>query len=207
MNSRKLKARKNRFVCPICHLELHMHDVDENGLVVCPVCGAVLEVTETNGHKIPIVHNVEIKRPQPMFRLHTIATHFSIGLLPLALLSNLIAFVFYLYNANSWTLKAAEFEWIGYWLLLISFVGGLATFLTGLVDWKRKYRGRTYTIITKKIRLSFVLFIVLTAAVGLRVVAEPGLSLTYSLYVVLQIASLGIISTIGHYGGFLVHGK
>jgi len=184
-----------------------MHDVDENGLVVCPVCGAVLEVADSNGHKIPIVHNVEIKRPQPMFRLHTIATHFSIGLLPLAFLAHLIAFLFCAYASCEWTLKAAEFEWIGYWLLLISFAGGLATFFTGLIDWKRKYRGRTYTIITKKIRLSFVLFIMLTLAVGLRTIAEPGLSFTYGFYIIAQVISLGIISVIGHYGGFLVHGK
>lgn len=207
MNKRKLKARQNRFVCPICHLELHMHDVDENGLVVCPVCGAVLEVADSNGHKIPVVHDVEIKRPQPMFRLHTIATHFSIGLMPLALLSQVIAFILYIYDGGAFVQKSVEFEWIGYWLLMISFIGGLATFLTGYVDWKRKYRGRTYTIITKKIRLSIVMFVFLAVALLLRTMAEPGFSLIYSLYFVSQVVSLGLIAAIGHYGGFLVYGK
>ena len=34
------------FRCPVCHLELSVHDLDENGLVVCPLCGVGKDMFE-----------------------------------------------------------------------------------------------------------------------------------------------------------------
>ena len=38
------------FHCPVCHLELAVVDADGNRLLVCPVCGVVLEIEEVYGH-------------------------------------------------------------------------------------------------------------------------------------------------------------
>ncbi len=194
----KFRKRKNLVICPICHLELSVNDVNINGLVVCPVCGAVIEIVESEGQKIPVVHNVETKRPQPLFRLHTIATHFSIGLLPVAMLAQIWLWIVRLNGifGNSDLLFSMNFI-----LLSIVFVGVILTFVTGFVDWKRKYRGRNYEIITKKIRWSVVLFLLLGVA----------MVLFYSHFFcwafLVQFFALGVIAKIGHYGGFLVFGK
>ncbi len=207
MKKSKLKYRQNKFICPICHLELSMHDVDENGLVVCPLCGAVIEVTDVIGHKIPIIHDVEIKRPQPLYRLHTMSTHVSIGLLPIAILAQIISFFLNWFKKGVYSNTAVEFEQIGFILFIIAFIGGLLTFATGWTDWKRKYRGRNYQIITKKIRLSVIMFVLLGIAVVLRYFGGPLSGLQGCLYFCLQLASMWIIAVIGHLGGFLVFGK
>ena len=195
----KFRKRKNLVICPICHLELSANDVNINGLVVCPVCGAVIEIIKSEGQKIPVVHNVETKRPQPLFRLHTIATHFSIGLLPVAMLAQIWLFF-----------ARASGELLGnldlllpmcFLFLSIVLIGGILTFATGFVDWKRKYRGRNYEIITRKIRWSIVLFILLSFAIFLFWIELFGWSF------LTQIFALGVIAKIGHLGGFLVFGK
>ena len=192
----KFRRRKNLVICPICHLELSVHDVNINGLVVCPVCGAVIEIIESEGQKIPVVHNVELKRPQPLFRLHTIATHFSIGLLPVAMLAQI-----WMWSKHILFGDFGLWYSMNYVLLLIVFIGSLGTFITGFVDWKRKYRGRDYEIITKKIRWSVLLFVLLGSAIVLFKLEFIGLAF------LAQIVALGVIARIGHYGGFLVFGK
>ncbi|MBC8213874.1 MAG: hypothetical protein ISR90_02590 [Candidatus Marinimicrobia bacterium] len=207
MRKSKIKYRQNKFICPICHLELSMHDVDKNGIVVCPVCGAVIEVVDVFGHKIPIIHDVEIKRPQPLYRLHTMATHISIGLLPLAIFAQIISFFLNWFKGGIYTSSAIEFEQIGFILLTITFLGGLITFATGWTDWKRKYRGRKYQIITKKIRLSVIMFILLGFALVLRNFSGPLSGLENCLYFCVQLISISLMAFMGHLGGFLVFGK
>ncbi|MBT7368985.1 hypothetical protein HN814_12355 [Candidatus Woesearchaeota archaeon] len=180
-----------------------MKDLDDDGYLVCPVCGAVIEVAESGGHKIPIVHNVEIKRPQPLFRLHTFATHISIGLLPLAILATFIALILNISGHQN----AIHFNKIGLLLVNIALVGAVATFATGWTDWKRKYRGRTYEIIRKKITLSIFLIILLTITKYLGCSGTDIGSLKFYTYLGLQMVSMGLIGMIGHYGGYLVFGK
>ena len=74
------------FRCPVCHLELAMVDADGNRLMVCPLCGVVLDVEEVYGHAVPVVLEVELHRPQPKLRVHPMATHIPIGLYPFAVL-------------------------------------------------------------------------------------------------------------------------
>ena len=83
------------FRCPVCHFVLATVDADGNRVLVCPVCGAVLEIEEVYGHVVPVVMEMEILRPQPKARLHPLATHLPIGLFPFALLGHLGAILFY----------------------------------------------------------------------------------------------------------------
>ncbi len=47
-----------------------MVDADGNRLMVCPLCGVVLDVEEVYGHVVPVVLEVELHRPQPKMRIH-----------------------------------------------------------------------------------------------------------------------------------------
>jgi len=82
----KRKFYGRTFRCPVCHVELAMVDADGNRLMVCPVCGVVLDVEEVYGHVVPVVLEVELHRPQPKMRIHPLMTHAPIGLFPFAVL-------------------------------------------------------------------------------------------------------------------------
>ncbi|MEJ2189877.1 MAG: hypothetical protein P8Y93_10805, partial [Acidobacteriota bacterium] len=47
------------FRCPVCHVELAIVDSDGNRLLVCPVCGVVIDIDEVYGHAVPVVLEVE----------------------------------------------------------------------------------------------------------------------------------------------------
>mgnify|MGYP000267107492 CR=1 FL=1 len=98
----KRRAYGRTFNCPVCHFEIAIVDVGENRLIVCPVCGVVIDVEEVYGHAVPVVLEVELFRPQPKARIHPLATHVPIGLYPFAVLGALL-----LVAASAW---AAEGE-------------------------------------------------------------------------------------------------
>ena len=213
------------FRCPVCHLELAMVDADGNRLMVCPLCGVVLDVDEVYGHAVPVVLEVELYRPQPKMRLHPLATHAPIGLYPFAvlgvgllLLASLLAPVV---PALAPLLVRAPVVATATLVLLVLSVGLSAlTLASGLWDWNRRYRRRPYWQIRLKIAFS-VLFLILGAAAialhasGAVFSASTGLvDLASPLAVVLAAAELAalaagmvVIATLGHVGGTLVFGR
>jgi len=213
------------FACPVCHLELSEYDVDPNGNLVCPLCGVVIELYETYGHFVPVVNDVEINRAQPKRRLHPLATHLPIGLFPLALLGAGVLLVV------SLGLKLAGIEpgncgfCSGYapliadsvWILLsVAVIASALTFLTGYRDWKQRYGGRPYRVITLKIRLSILFlvtgvmtvvlhpFVFTAGMVGLSSLAGLAAAILY--FVVMGAAGF-MLATLGHVGGYLVFGR
>ncbi len=224
VNIFKKRLYGRTFFCPVCHLELSYHDTDENDCLVCPLCGVVIELHETYGHAIPIVNDVEINRPQPKARLHPMATHLPIGLFPFALLGAVYLLFISIYlkvtgietHAFSLSTSIPVIGNITFLFLLIAVIASTLTFLTGVIDWKKRYGGRTYRVITLKIILSglFLLFGLGTVVLHLTVF-EAGMigfdNLVGVLATIVYFGFLGaamfILATLGHVGGYLVFGK
>jgi hypothetical protein len=213
------------FRCPVCHLELAMVDADGNRLMVCPLCGVVLDVEEVYGHAVPVVLEVELYRPQPKMRLHPLATHAPIGLFPFAALGVgllLVASVLApVVPALAPLLSRAPAVAAATLVLLVLSVGlSIITLASGLWDWNRRYRRRPYWQVRLKIAFS-ILFLILGGATivlhasGAVFSTATGLvDLTSPLAVVLaaaEVAALAagmvVIATLGHVGGTLVFGR
>ncbi len=213
------------FRCPVCHVELAMVDADGNRLMVCPVCGVVLDVEEVYGHVVPVVLEVELHRPQPKMRIHPLMTHAPIGLFPFAVLGTGALILASIVGPRapglgSWLANAPMVADVTLVLLALSVGLSVLTFASGLWDWRRRYRGRPYRQITLKIVFS-VLFLMLggiaialhasgfvfSASTGLVDVASP---MALGLAAV-ELSSLALamvaIATLGHIGGTLVFGR
>ncbi len=213
------------FRCPVCHLELALVDVNGNRLLVCPVCGVVIDVEEVYGHAVPVVLDVEVHRPQPKLRIHPLATHLPIGLYPFAVLGAgllLLASILgpSLPGLAPYLERATVLADATLVLLVLSVGFSVLTFVSGLRDWYRRYRRRPYAQIRLKIAFS-VIFLVLgglaialhasgaafSATTGLVDLGSP-LALVLAL---VELAALGagmvVIATLGHVGGTLVFGR
>lgn len=224
----KKKIYGKTFNCPVCHLELSYHDVNEDGLVVCPLCGIVIELADVFGHSVPVVHDVEIKRHQPKLRLHPLSTHIPIGLFPFALLGVLfLGFIsilqWYLSN-NGFTLKEEFFRYLPLVrdtttiFLILSILFSPLTFLTGYIDWYYRYEKRPYRMIELKIIFSIIFFILGIFAILLQMsnlifdingilIMRPINIIAFIFYLGVLIIEMIVIATLGHIGGLLVFGK
>lgn len=232
---RRLTARiaerfKDRFYgrtfrCPVCHLELAMVDADGNRLMVCPLCGVVLDVEEVYGHAVPVVLEVELHRPQPKMRVHPMATHVPIGLFPFAvlgvgllLLGSVLAPLLPGIEpllANAPVLANATLV-----LLVLSVGLSVITFGSGLWDWNRRYRRRPYRQIRLKIVFSVAFLILGAGAIGLHAsgavfssstglvdLASPLAVVLAAVELAVLAAAMVVIATLGHVGGTLVFGR
>ncbi len=230
--ARILRSLKKRFYgktfrCPVCHLELSFDDLDEHHLMVCPLCGVVLDVDDPYGHPVPVVVDVELFRPQPKARLHPLATHLPIGLYPFALAGAVLLLLVSVLAALGW---AAQIPWLAarapvvadatLVLLVVSVGWAPLTVAAGLWDWWHRYRRRPYRVITLKILFSVVFLILGGAALalhasGLVYGAATGLvDLSSPLHVGLALLDLLLlgggmiaVATLGHVGGNLVFGR
>jgi len=213
------------FRCPVCHLELAMVDADGNRLMVCPLCGVVLDVEEVYGHMVPVVLEVELYRPQPKMRIHPLATHVPIGLFPFAALGAgalILASVLgpLVPGLGPWLTNAPLVADVTLVLLALSVGLSVLTFAAGLWDWRRRYRGRPYWQIRLKIVFS-VLFLILggiaialhasgfvfQASTGLVDVASPMAIGLAAVELGALLLGMDVIATLGHVGGTLVFGR
>ncbi len=211
------------FRCPVCHFVLAAVDADGNGLLVCPVCGAVLEIEEVYGHIVPVVLDMEIHRPQPKLRAHPMATHLPIGAFPVALLGAVALFLASLGARLGW--PGARFAGAPVVasavlvLLVLSVAGAVLTFASGLWDWNFRYRRRPYRQIRLKIAFSIAFLALGAAAIVLHasgaVFAASGLMrldsaagvLGGAAYLFILAADMAVLATLGHVGGTLVFGE
>jgi hypothetical protein len=213
------------FRCPVCHLELAMVDADGNRLMVCPLCGVVLDVEEVYGHAVPVVLEVELYRPQPKMRLHPLATHAPIGLYPFAFLGVVLLLVASVLApvvpALAPLLTRAPVVAGATLVLLVLSVGlSIITLASGLWDWNRRYRRRPYWQVRLKIAFS-VLFLILggaaialhasgavfSASTGLVDLASPLAVVLAAMELTALAAGMVVIATLGHVGGTLVFGR
>jgi uncharacterized protein YbaR (Trm112 family) len=213
------------FKCPVCHLELAIVDAGSNRLLVCPVCGVVIDIEEVYGHAVPVVLEVELFRPQPKSRMHPMATHVPIGLFPFAVLGSVLLIAGSLMRpflpgiepllANASMIADATLV-----LLVLSVGMSVLTFVSGLWDWNRRYRRRSYRQIRLKIVFSILFLVLGGAAIALHAsgavfsggsgLVDLGSPISIVLAVVelaLLFAGMLVIATLGHIGGTLVYGK
>ena len=221
---------KNRFYgrtfrCPVCHLELALVDANGNRLLVCPVCGVVLDVEEVYGHAVPVVLDVELRRPQPKMRIHPLATHLPIGLFPFAVLGAVVLLLFSILGplvpGLAPLVERAPFLADATLVLLVLSVGFSAvTIIAGLRDWYRRYRRRPYAQIRLKITFSVIFLIlgglaialhasgaVFSNATGLVDLASPTALALAAVELAVLGAGMVVIATLGHVGGTLVFGR
>jgi len=215
------------FRCPVCHFVLAAVDADGNGLLVCPVCGAVLEIENVYGHIVPVVLDMEVYRPQPKARLHPLATHLPIGLFPFALLGALVLLVTSIFVAAgfSGTLggllgRAPVLADAVLVLLFVSVAFAIGTVASGLWDWAFRFRRRRYWQMRLKIAFSIIFLalgglaiglhaagLVFVAGSGLMNFATPLGTISALLYIVALGVNMIVLATLGHLGGTLVFGR
>ncbi len=213
------------FNCPVCHFELAVVDAGSNRLLVCPVCGVVIDIEEVYGHAVPVVLEVELYRPQPKARIHPLATHVPIGLYPFAVLGALLLAAGSLARpfvpAIEPLLARAPIIADATLVLLVLSVGlSILTFGSGLWDWNRRYRKRSYRQIRLKITFSILFIFLGGVAIALHAsgavfsahtgLVDLGSNLAIALAaaeLALLIAGMVVIATLGHVGGTLVFGK
>jgi len=213
------------FRCPVCHLELALVDADGNRLLVCPLCGVVLDVEEVYGHVVPVVLEVELYRPQPKARIHPLATHLPIGLYPFAVLGASLLIVASLLRPivpglGPWIAKAPVLADATLVLLALSVGLSIVTFASGVRDWNRRYRRRPYRQIKLKIVFSVVFLVlggfatalhasglVFSASTGLVDLSSPLALVMAAVEIIALAAGMVVIATLGHVGGSLVFGR
>jgi uncharacterized membrane protein len=131
--------------------------------------------------------------------LHSISVHFSIALYPVAIFFLLLSY-FYKKDLSLFTY---------FHLMILATISVLFSFLTGIIEWKQKYKGVKVKIFTRKYRYSIFLF-----ALGLLstlwfgffpgTVRDSGsLSL---LFLFLNISILPLTVYLGFLGGKLIFG-
>jgi uncharacterized protein YbaR (Trm112 family) len=213
------------FRCPVCHVELAMVDVNGNRLLVCPVCGVVLDVEEVYGHAVPVVLDVELFRPQPKVRIHPLATHIPIGLYPFAVLGALSLLVMSVLGPVMPGLaplldRARVIADVTLVLLVASVGFSIVTFASGLRDWFRRYRRRSYAQIRVKIAFSLIFLLLgalavalhasgaaFSSATGLVDLASPLALVLAAVEIAALATGMVVIATLGHIGGTLVFGR
>ena len=137
-----------------------------------------------------------LKEMKKTFLFHAIAAHFSNGLIPVAVLYLLLTL----------SIGSTYFEHTVEHLIVIVLMAIPVSFFSGIHDWKTKYRAAKAPIFIKKIRLSFVLFLLCASAVCIRltipdVMSRPGIE--HWLYLALLFSMLPVVTLLGHYGGKL----
>jgi hypothetical protein len=213
------------FRCPVCHLELALVDADGNRLMVCPLCGVVLDVEEVYGHPVPVVLEVEVFRPQPKMRIHPLATHLPIGLYPFAVVGVVVLLLSSVLGpvvpGLGPLLDRAPVVADATLVLLVLSVGfAVVTFASGLRDWYRRYRRRPYAQIRLKIvfAIAFVILgglaialhasgAVFSESTGLVDLGSPLAVTLAALEMVILGVGMVVVAALGHVGGTLVFGR
>jgi peptidoglycan/LPS O-acetylase OafA/YrhL len=128
--------------------------------------------------------------------IHAVAAHFSNGLIPVAVLY----LMFTLMTGSTF------YEHTVIHLLVIVLLAIPVSFISGIMDWKRKYKGAKAPIFVKKIRLAIVLSVLAVTAMAIRLFV-PGVSEQsgplFWAYSTILFAMLPVVVLLGHYGGKL----
>ncbi|NMW20973.1 MAG: hypothetical protein HKK67_04955 [Chlorobiaceae bacterium] len=137
-----------------------------------------------------------LKEMKKTFLFHAIAAHFSNGLIPVSVLYLLLTL----------STGSIYFEHTVEHLILIVILAIPVSFISGIYDWKKKYRGAKAPIFIKKIRLSALLFLLCISAVTIRLSIPNIMTLhgiEHWLYIILLFSMLPVVTLLGHYGGKL----
>ncbi len=137
-----------------------------------------------------------LKEMKNTFFLHPIAAHFSNGLIPVAVLYLLLTLPF----------NDPFFERTVEHLIIIVLFAVPVSFFSGIHDWTKNYKRAKAPVFMKKIKLSIVLFLLVVTTVALRL-SFPDIMFQndwlHWVYIVLLLATLPVVTLLGHYGGKL----
>lgn len=209
------EAKAKRVKCTVCG---YIEDA-EAPPQKCPICHAAVDKfvgLDAEGNELPVVGKTEAaapaakpaekQRPGFMARLvlrlhiHPITAHIPNGILPVALIFLAISIFF----------GIGVFEAAAYYNLVAVLVTMPLVLLTGIMEWKNRYKGAKTFIFFTKIFCAAVVTTTLIILVVWRF-AEPGVASADSPYrmIYLGIAVVMIAATAiaGHIGGKLVFGS
>jgi len=128
---------------------------------------------------------------------HPIAVHFTNALFPVAFFFLVLYFIFH----------TDSFQQTYFYILVLATISSPISYLTGIVDWKQRYKGAMTSIFSKKIRSGIGLMVVgaiCTVWYGFSpsVVDERGVARI--VFLALNLSTLPLAVVLGHLGGKLV---
>jgi uncharacterized membrane protein len=130
-------------------------------------------------------------------QFHPIAVHFTNALFPVALFFLILYLVF----------RLDSFRYTYFYILALATISSPIAYLTGIVDWKQKYKGAKTSTFVKKIRSGIVLIIVgiiCTAWYGTNPDVLNGTGAGTIVFLGLNLSTLPLTVALGHLGGKLV---
>lgn len=82
--------------------------------------------------------------------LHSISVHFTNALYPVAILF-LVLYQFY---------RQDSFRYTYFYLMILATLSAPISYLTGVIEWKKKYKGAKVRLFIRKYQWGFILFVV-----------------------------------------------
>jgi len=136
-----------------------------------------------------------LKELRKNFVLHAVAAHFNNGLLPAALLFLFLS----MFNDGPY------FEHTVLHLIVLALCMIPVSFISGIRDWRTKFRGGRAPIFYRKMWLSGLLFLEVGSAATLRLTHSELLVDGFFkwLYIALIFGTLPVVVLLGHYGAKL----
>lgn len=209
-----VKVKGRRWKCTICGY-IHEGDTPSKD---CPICKAAVEKfveIDSDGNELPAAAAtkpagktaapVQEQKPGILARimmalhLHPISVHMPNGILPIAVI--FLAIAIFLNHKN--------FEPAAFYNLVAVLITMPLVLLTGVTEWKHRYKGSKTFVFFIKIFCGVVVTVSLTILVAWRIF-EPGVAEPDSpfrlIYFGIAAVMLGATGIAGHLGGKLVFG-
>lgn len=180
---------ESKWKCTVCGFL----DQGQEPPATCPKCGT------DRSQFIPLARE-KFNLPRDMWKtlvVHTVASHFPSGLLPIAFLFLVLALL----------LDLPVLEQMTFYLLLAALTVVPVSLASGLYEWRTRYRGIQASIFYKKIALALSLALFAGTAATLRALRPD---LVYQggpwrvLYFAVLMMALAATALLGHYGGKLI---
>ena len=130
---------------------------------------------------------------------HSISVHFTNSLYPVAVF---FLILFKIFQHDSFRLTY-------YNLLLLASLSAPISFLTGVIEWKQKFKGARVGIFVKKIKYGYAL-LGLGSLCALWTFLYPGILLDsgylHSMFIILNLTIIPVVGYLGYLGGKLMFG-
>ncbi len=130
----------------------------------------------------------------PLFQFHPITAHFPNGLIPVSVFFLVLAILF----------DPSCVEMTAFYLLCAATVVAPFTVITGIYNWKTRYKGAVTSKFMFKLYGGIIFTILGVITIGWRLVNPEVVETTAGLYLLVNLALLGLVGALGHIGGGLV---
>jgi len=188
-----------KWICNVCG---YIHEGDRPP-DTCPVCSAPasefekLEAEKAGNGK----NNADQKRflgfiakRFPFFQFHPIMVHFPSGLIPAAVFFLVLAILF----------DFACVERTAFYLLCTAIVMSPFAIVTGVYNWKTRYRAAMTPTFMFKLYGGIALSVIGLLAIGWRLLNPHVVDTSPGLYFIIHLVLLILVAALGHIGGRLV---